>query len=162
MSRPRTALLRLAARCCGRLLCALRTPQAPPARGGCRRTASGCPTDVFRGCTPEGSALKSHLEFLYAGTPLFVQPGDTAKWVTFAEIRAAQPEVILQYDCHGCPTAGKYPVAARHGWSALPAVCRDAVYVVSANISDPNLCFPAALEHLVDVLNHFPSSSQKD
>jgi len=109
-----------------------------------------------------GGHLVPELIQLSGGAPLFVQPGDTAKWVTFEEIRAAQPEVILQYDCHGCPTAGKYPVATRHGWSALPAVCRDAVYAVSANISDPNLCFPAALEHLVDVFNHFPSSSQKD
>ena len=56
------------------------------------------------------------------GTPLFVQPGDTARWVTFDEIQSAQPEVILQYDCHGCPTARQQPVTARHGWSTLPAV----------------------------------------
>lgn len=103
-----------------------------------------------------GGHLVPELIRLSGGAPLFVQPGDTAKWVTFDDIRAAQPEVILQYDCHGCPTARKHPVSARHGWAALPAVHHNAIYPISENISDPNLCFPAALEHLVDVFNHCP------
>jgi ABC-type Fe3+-hydroxamate transport system substrate-binding protein len=100
-----------------------------------------------------GGHLAPELIQLSGGAPLFAQPGDTARWVTLAEIRAAQPEVILQYDCHGCPTARQHPVSARGGWAALPAVCRQAVYPLRTNISDPNLCFPAALEELVDVLN---------
>ena len=100
-----------------------------------------------------GGHLAPDLIQLSGGAPLFTQPGDTAKWVAFDAIRAAQPDVILQFDCHGCPTAGKHPITARRGWSALAAVCRAAVYPLSANISDPNLCFPAALEQLVGVLN---------
>ena len=102
-----------------------------------------------------GGHLAPELIQLSGGAPLFTQPGDTAKWVAFDAIRAAQPDVILQFDCHGCPTAGKHPITARRGWSALAAVCRAAVYPLSANISDPNLCFPAALEQLVGVLNTY-------
>lgn len=100
-----------------------------------------------------GGHLAPELIQLSGGTPLFTQPGDTAKWVAFDEIRAAQPEVVLQYDCHGCPTARRQPIPTRHGWAELPAVSCQAVYPLSTNISDPNLCFPAALEELVDVLN---------
>ena len=106
-----------------------------------------------------GGHLAPELIRLSGGAPLFTQPGDTAKWVAFDAIRAAQPEVILQFDCHGCPTARKHPIPARPGWSALAAVSRAAVYPLSANISDPNLCFPAALEQLVDVLNHFAAQT---
>ena len=102
-----------------------------------------------------GGHLAPELIQLSGGAPLFTQPGDTAKWVAFDAIRAAQPDVILQFDCHGCPTAGKHPITARRGWSALAAVARAAVYPLSANISDPNLCFPAALEQLVGVLNTY-------
>jgi iron complex transport system substrate-binding protein len=102
-----------------------------------------------------GGHLAPELIQLSGGAPLFTQPGDTAKWVAFDAIRAAQPEVILQFDCHGCPTARKHPMTARRGWSALAAVARAAVYPLSANISDPNLCFPAALEQLVGVLNTY-------
>jgi ABC-type Fe3+-hydroxamate transport system substrate-binding protein len=104
-----------------------------------------------------GGHLAPELIQLSGGAPLFTQPGDTAKWVAFDEIRAAQPDVILQFDCHGCPTARKQPMTARHGWSELAAVSRHAVYPLSENISDPNLCFPAPLEQLVDVLNRFPA-----
>ena len=96
-----------------------------------------------------GGHLAPDLIQLSGGAPLFTQPGDTAKWVAFDEIRAAQPDVILQFDCHGCPTARKHPIPRRPGWSELAAVSRHAVYPLSANISDPNLCFPAALEELV-------------
>ena len=92
---------------------------------------------------------------LSGGAPLFTQPGDIAKWVAFDEIRAAQPDVILQFDCHGCPTARKHPIPRRPGWSELAAVARHAVYPLSANISDPNLCFPEALEELVSILNTY-------
>jgi ABC-type Fe3+-hydroxamate transport system substrate-binding protein len=102
-----------------------------------------------------GGHLAPELIQLSGGTPLFTQPGDTARWVAFDDIRAAQPDVILQYDCHGCPTARKQPMTARPGWSELVAVSRQAVYPLSQNISDPNLCFPAPLEQLVDVLNRF-------
>jgi iron complex transport system substrate-binding protein len=105
-----------------------------------------------------GGHLAPELIQLSGGVPLFTQPGDTAKWVAFDDIRAAQPEVILQFDCHGCPTARKQPMTARRGWSELAAVCRQAVYPLSENISDPNLCFAAPLEHLVDILNRFAAS----
>lgn len=102
-----------------------------------------------------GGHLAPELIQLSGGAPLFTQPGDTAQWVAFDDIRAAQPDVILQFDCHGCPTARKHPIPARRGWPELVAVARGAVYPLSENISDPNLCFPAALEQLVDVLNAF-------
>jgi ABC-type Fe3+-hydroxamate transport system substrate-binding protein len=102
-----------------------------------------------------GGHLAPDLIRLSGGAPLFTQPGDTAKWVAFDEIRAAQPDVILQFDCHGCPTARKHPLPRRPGWSELAAVCRHAVYPLSANISDPNLCFPTALEELVGILNTY-------
>jgi len=102
-----------------------------------------------------GGHLAPDLIRLSGGAPLFTQPGDTAKWVAFDEIRAAQPDVILQFDCHGCPTARKHPIPRRPGWSELAAVARHAVYPLSANISDPNLCFPMALEELVGILNTY-------
>jgi ABC-type Fe3+-hydroxamate transport system substrate-binding protein len=108
-----------------------------------------------------GGHLAPELIQLSGGTPLFTRPGDSAKWVAFDDIRAAQPDVILQFDCHGCPTARKHPITARPGWSELAAVCRQAVYPLRANSSDPNLCFPAALEELVDVLNHYASAPSR-
>jgi iron complex transport system substrate-binding protein len=102
-----------------------------------------------------GGHLAPELIQLSGGVPLFTQPGDTAKWVAFDAIGAAQPEVILQFDCHGCPAARKQPIPARRGWSELAAVSRQAVYPLSENISDPNLCFPAPLAQLMDVLNRF-------
>jgi len=102
-----------------------------------------------------GGHLAPEMIQLSGGEPLFTRPGDTAQWVAFDDIRAAQPDVVLQFDCHGCPTARKHPIPARQGWSALAAVARHAVYPLSENISDPNLCFPAALEQLVGILNHF-------
>jgi ABC-type Fe3+-hydroxamate transport system substrate-binding protein len=102
-----------------------------------------------------GGHLAPDLIRLSGGVPLFTQPGDTARWVAFDEIRAGQPDVILQFDCHGCPTARKHPIPERPGWSALAAVSRHAVYPLRANISDPNLCFPAALEELVGTLNTY-------
>ena len=71
-----------------------------------------------------GGHLAPDLIQLSGGAPLFTQPGDTAKWVAFDEIRAAQPDVILQFDCHGCPTARKHPIPRRPGWSELAAVSR--------------------------------------
>jgi iron complex transport system substrate-binding protein len=102
-----------------------------------------------------GGHLAPELIQLSGGAPLFAQPGDPARWVTFDEIRAAQPDVILQFDCHGCPTALQQPLPARRGWAELAAVCRNAVYPLRENISDPNLCFPAALAELVEVLNQY-------
>ena len=106
-----------------------------------------------------GGHLAPDLIQLSGGVPLFTQPGDTAKWVVFDEVRVAQPDVILQFDCHGCPTARKHPIPRRPGWSELAAVARHAVYPLSANISDPNLCFPMALEELVDILNTYAAQN---
>jgi ABC-type Fe3+-hydroxamate transport system substrate-binding protein len=100
-----------------------------------------------------GGHLAPDLIQLVSGRPLFAQPGDPAKWVTIDEIREAQPDMVLQYDCHGCPIAQKHPIPARQGWSDLPAVSRHAVYSLRENISDPNLCFPAPLAELVDIMN---------
>jgi ABC-type Fe3+-hydroxamate transport system substrate-binding protein len=102
-----------------------------------------------------GGHLAPDLIRLSGGAPLFTQPGDTAKWVAFDEIRAAQPDVILQFDCHGCPTARKHPIPRRPGWSELAAVAGNTVYPLRANISDPNLCFPTALEELAGILNTY-------
>jgi len=108
-----------------------------------------------------GGHMAPELIRLSGGAPLFTQPRDTAQWVTFDDIHAARPDVILQFDCHGCPTARKHPITARRGWSELAAVSHGAVYPLSANISDPNLCFPAALEELVGVLNHYASTRSR-
>jgi iron complex transport system substrate-binding protein len=102
-----------------------------------------------------GGHLAPELIQLGGGEPVLIQPGDTAKWVSFDDIRQAQPEVILQYDCHGCPTAKRHPMHERYGWSALPAVDRQAIYPLRENISDPNLCFPAALDEVVEMLNTY-------
>ena len=102
-----------------------------------------------------GGHLAPELIQLSGGVPLFMQPGDSARWVAFEEIRAAPPDVVLQYDCHGCPAARKQPIPARPGWSELAAVRRAAVYPLSENISNPNLCFPKALEELVEVLRQY-------
>jgi iron complex transport system substrate-binding protein len=106
-----------------------------------------------------GGHLAPDLIQLSGGVPLFTQPGDTAQWVAFDDIRVAQPDVILQFDCHGCPTARNYPMLRRPGWSELTAVSRHAVYPLRENISDPNLCFPAALEELVGVLNTYAAQN---
>jgi hypothetical protein len=102
-----------------------------------------------------GGHLVPDLIRLSGGAPLFTQPGDTAQWVAFDEIRVTQLDMILQFDCHGCPTAKKHPIPRRPGWSELAAVSRHAVYPLHANIRDPNLCFPTALEELVDILNTY-------
>lgn len=104
-----------------------------------------------------GGHLAPELMRFSGGEPMFLQPGETARWVTVDEIREAGPDVVLQYDCHGCPAAGKHPVRSRQGWSGLAAVERDAVYKLQENISNPNLCFPAGLEELVRVLNRYAS-----
>ncbi len=104
-----------------------------------------------------GGHLAPELIRLSGGEPLLMQPGETAVWVGIDAIREARPDVVLQYDCHGCPAAGKHPVRDRQGWSELPAVDRDAVYTLQENISNPNLCFPAGLEELVRVLNRYAS-----
>ncbi len=102
-----------------------------------------------------GGHLAPELIQWSGGVPVCAQPGDTARWVAFDEVRAAQPAIILQYDCHGCPTASQHPIPTRHGWNALPAVAHQAVYPVRENISDPNLCFPVALEHVAAILHRY-------
>ena len=106
-----------------------------------------------------GGHLAPELIRLSGGDPLFMQPGDTAKWVAFDDIRAAQPDVVLQYDCHGCPTARTQPIHTRRGWSELAAVGRHAVYALRENISDPNLCFPAPFEELVGVVHTYAAQT---
>jgi iron complex transport system substrate-binding protein len=102
-----------------------------------------------------GGHLTPELIQLSGGEPLVTQPGDTVQWTPFAAIREAQPDVILLFDCNGCPNANQHPIDSRKGWSDLSAVSQQAVYRLSENISNPNLCFPAALEQLVGVVNDF-------
>jgi ABC-type Fe3+-hydroxamate transport system substrate-binding protein len=102
-----------------------------------------------------GGHLAPELIRLSGAEPILMKPGETARWVTFDDIREAQPDVVLQYDCHGCPAAMKQPVRMRRGWSELPAVGHDAVYTLQENISNPNLCFPAGLAELVEVFNTY-------
>ncbi|WP_179131228.1 ABC transporter substrate-binding protein [Candidatus Entotheonella palauensis] len=106
-----------------------------------------------------GGHLTPELIRLSGGEPLLRQPGETATWVTIDDIRGVQPDVVLQYDCHGCPAAGKHPVRTREGWGELAAVDRDAVYTLQENISNPNLCFPAGLEELVKLFNTYAAQN---
>ena len=102
-----------------------------------------------------GGHLAPELIQLSGGEPLVTQPGDTVQWTPFESIREAQPDVILLFDCNGCPNANQHPIDTRKGWSQLSAVSQQAVYRLSENISNPNLCFPAALEQLVGVVNDY-------
>ena len=106
-----------------------------------------------------GGHLAPELIRLSGGEPLFTQPGDTVEWVSFEAIRDAQPDVILLFACNGCPNAQKHPIDTRKGWSELSAVSRQSVYRLRENISNPNLCFPVALEQLVGVVNDVCSAS---
>lgn len=101
-----------------------------------------------------GGHLAPDLIQLCGGQPLFARPGDTAAWVTVEQMQASPPDIILQYDCHGCPVARQFPISARRGWANFPAVNADAVVPLRENISDPNLCFPAPLSELIDIFNH--------
>lgn len=107
-----------------------------------------------------GGHLAPELIQLSGGTPLFTQIGDTVEWVSFESIRQAQPDIILLFDCNGCPNANKHPIDSRDGWSELSAVSRQSVYRLSENISNPNLCFPAALQQLVEVVNDLSATQQ--
>ncbi len=102
-----------------------------------------------------GGHLAPELIQLGGGKPLFVQPGDEARWVSVRDIRAAQPDVVLRFDCHGCLNAMNYPIEKRPGWTDLPAVTGNAVFTITENISNPNLCFPASLAQLVGILNGY-------
>jgi len=69
-----------------------------------------------------GGHLAPELIQLSGGEPLVTQPGDTVQWTPFESVREAQPDVILLFDCNGCPNAEKHPIDARRGWSELSAV----------------------------------------
>lgn len=99
-----------------------------------------------------GGYLAPELIRLGGGEPLFVKPGDAVAWVDFRDIRQAQPDMILAFDCEDCPNALKHPVAARPGWADLDAVADNAVYRPRRNIANPNLCHPAALAELVELM----------
>jgi iron complex transport system substrate-binding protein len=99
-----------------------------------------------------GGHLAPDLIRLSGGEPLFTQPGDAMAWIAFEAIRQSQPDMVLVFDCHGCPNAKTHPIETRPGWSDLAAVSDGAVYTLSKNISNPNLCYPEALEELVAVM----------
>ena len=99
-----------------------------------------------------GGYLAPDLIRLSGGEPLFTKPGDAVVWTDFKVIRDAQPDMVLVFDCHGCPNAMAHPIAARPGWSDLTAVSERAVYRLSKNIANPNLCYPDALAELVELV----------
>ena len=96
-----------------------------------------------------GGHLAPDLIRLSGGEPLFAETGDAVAWTEFKAIRDAQPDIVLAFDCNGCPNAMTHPIAARPGWSDLRAVSGHAVYRPSRNIANPNLCYPEALAELV-------------
>ena len=99
-----------------------------------------------------GGHLAPDLIRLSGGEPLFNQPGDAVAWIDFRDIRDAQPDIILVFDCDGCPNGMTHPVATRRGWSDLNAVSDHAVYRPRKNIANPNLCYPDALGELVELV----------
>ncbi|QIG49261.1 ABC transporter substrate-binding protein [Nordella sp. HKS 07] len=99
-----------------------------------------------------GGYLAPELIRMSGGEPLFVKPGDAVAWIDFQDIREAQPDVILAFDCNGCPNSMKHPIAARPGWPDLKAVANSAVYRPRRNLANPNLCHPEALAELADLL----------
>lgn len=96
-----------------------------------------------------GGHLAPDLIRLSGGEPLFTQPGDAVAWTEFEAIRQVQPDLVLVFDCNGCPNAMRHPVETRPGWSALTAVSDATVYTPRHNMSNPNLCYPEALDELV-------------
>jgi hypothetical protein len=74
MSRPRIATPRLAACRFHRQPQRAGEPLARRASSGRRQRARGCLRGVFRGCAPEGPAIKCLLIYLYA-PPAWVTPG---------------------------------------------------------------------------------------
>jgi iron complex transport system substrate-binding protein len=99
-----------------------------------------------------GGHLAPELIRLSGGEPLFAQPGDAVAWTEFRTIRDAQPDLILAFDCNGCPNAMRHPIEARPGWPDLAAVSGGAVYRPTRNIANPNLCYPDALAELVQLV----------
>ena len=99
-----------------------------------------------------GGHLAPDLIRLSGGEPLFTQPGDAVAWTAFEAIREAQPDLVLVYDCNGCPNAKRHPIESRPGWAELAAVSDGAVYTLGKNISNPNLCYPEALDELAEVV----------
>jgi ABC-type Fe3+-hydroxamate transport system substrate-binding protein len=107
-----------------------------------------------------GGHLAPELIGLSGGSCLFTQSGDTVKWVPANEIHAAQPDIILQFDCGGCANARKHPMGERKGiWMDLKAVQSNCVFELSENISNPNLCFPLALRKLNYIMCTFARAS---
>lgn len=102
-----------------------------------------------------GGHLAPDLIRLSGGEPLFSKPGDAVAWIDFRDIRDAQPDIVLAFDCDGCPNAMKHPIATRRGWSDLKAVADRAVYRPRKNIANPNLCYPDALAELVELVTHW-------
>jgi len=99
-----------------------------------------------------GGYLAPDLIWLSGGEPLFNKPGDAVAWIDFKDILGAQPDIVLAFDCDGCPNAMTHPVATRQGWSGLKAILDNAVYRPRKNIANPNLCYPDALAELVELV----------
>lgn len=99
-----------------------------------------------------GGYLAPELIGLSGGEPLFTQPGDRVAWIGFDAIREADPDIVLAFDCQGCPNAMKHPIATRPRWGELSAFRNDAIYQPTKNIANPNLCYPEALAELTGLI----------
>ena len=102
-----------------------------------------------------GGHLAPDLIRLSGGEPIFTQPGDAVAWTEFKSIREAQPDMMLVFDCNGCPNAMTHPVETRPGWEELNAVFGQTVYRPSKNIANPNLCYLEALDELLGFIDEW-------
>jgi hypothetical protein len=78
LSRPRLAALHLAVRCCGALLSRLGTSTLAAHERRQPTEALVGPRGVLRGCTPEGPALKCHVNVLFPRSPPQALPRHSA------------------------------------------------------------------------------------
>jgi len=99
-----------------------------------------------------GGHLAPELIRLAGGEPFFTRPGDTIAWTDFRDICAAQPDIVLEFDCGGCPNALRHPVPSRKEWSDLTAFATGAIHRPARNIANPNLCHPRVLADLAEVV----------
>lgn len=109
-----------------------------------------------------GGHLAPDLIRLSGAEPLFAKPGDSVPWTEFQVIQDAQPDMILVFDCNGCPNAMRHPVATRPGWSSLTAVTHHAVYRPNKNIANSNICYPEALAELIKLVTTWDQTQRKD
>jgi hypothetical protein len=88
-----------AAHCRARPSCELGPQSAPRARSGRRQATLGFPKGVFRGCDPEGPALKCFLNFLYSPAS---QPSHTHTLTTTSNELEMNPVLGMDSHCSFC------------------------------------------------------------